>query len=296
MATNKAMRLGSAMLVLALITTCAIATTFAKYTTSATGNDTARVAYWGWTNTSGYLSSSADLNLFATSYAKDDTSATSGNTVSSSNSQNVVAPGTEGKVDVTFAYTAYAANTKDASDGVSAPEVAYNFTVETVAKGIDDTSAVDVASKLDADPNFFWTLDKTVDGGTKSAVGEYQTLKDLMSAIAALSGGTATDTYSTDGKVTATQEYAPGTLPSAFVSDGKNVTYTIGWVWYFDENSTTTTTYADDSTRTNTTSASDTDTGDTYLGNGGTYAAAATTSADLSDLKLTITVTATQID
>ena len=98
MATNKAMRLGSAMLVLALITTCAIATTFAKYTTSATGNDTARVAYWGWTNTSGYLSSSADLNLFATSYAKDDTTATSANTVLSSNSQNVVAPGTEGKV------------------------------------------------------------------------------------------------------------------------------------------------------------------------------------------------------
>ena len=223
---------------------------------------------------------SADLNLFATSYAKDDTSATSANTVSSSNNQNVVALGTEGKVDVTFAYTAYAANTKDASDGVSAPEVAYNFTVETVAKGIDDTSAVDVASKLDADPNFFWTLDKTVDGGTKSAVGEYQTLKDLMSAIAALSGGTATDTYSTDGKVTATQEYAPGTLPSAFVSDGKNVTYTIGWVWYFDENSTTKTVYDGGSNRT--TTATDTDTGDTYLGNGGTYTAATATGTKTS--------------
>ena len=292
------MRLGSAMLVLALITTCAIATTFAKYTTSATGNDTARVAYWGWTNTSGYLSSSADLNLFATSYAKDDTSATSTNTVSSSNDQNVVAPGTEGKVDVTFAYTAYDDTTSkyDASSKITAPEVAYNFTVETVATGIDGTSAVDVASKLDADPNFFWTLDKTVAGGTKSAVGEYNTLKELMSAIAGLSGETATDTYSTDGKVTATQEYAAGALPEAFVSDGKNVTYTIGWVWYFDKDSTTETTYADNSTRTNTTSVSDTDTGDTYLGNGGTYDAATASSTGLSDLKLTITVTATQID
>ena len=65
-------------------------------------------------------------------------------------------------------------------------------------------------------------------------------------------------------------------------------------MWYFDENSTTETTYADNSTRTNTTSVSDTDTGDTYLGNGGTYDAATASSTGLSDLKLTITVTATE--
>ena len=61
-------------------------------------------------------------------------------------------------------------------------------------------------------------------------------------------------------------------------------------MWYFDKDSTTKTTYADNSTRTNTTSVSDTDTGDTYLGNGGTYDAATASSTDLSDLKLTITL------
>ena len=47
MKKNKFMRLASVMLMLCLITTCAISGTFAKYTTSATATDTARVAKWG---------------------------------------------------------------------------------------------------------------------------------------------------------------------------------------------------------------------------------------------------------
>lgn len=34
-----------------LMTTCAISSTFAKYTTSASGTDSARVAKWGFTPT-----------------------------------------------------------------------------------------------------------------------------------------------------------------------------------------------------------------------------------------------------
>ena len=103
MATNKAMRLGSVMLVLALLTTCAISATFAKYVTSATGNDSARVAYWGWTSDGNLAGDSTTLGLFAKTYAADDASATSDNTVVSSD--NVVAPGTKSSVDVTFKYT-----------------------------------------------------------------------------------------------------------------------------------------------------------------------------------------------
>ena len=47
MKKNKFMRLASVMLMLCLITTCAISGTFAKYTTSGTATDTARVAKWG---------------------------------------------------------------------------------------------------------------------------------------------------------------------------------------------------------------------------------------------------------
>ncbi|MBQ9704394.1 MAG: hypothetical protein IJV68_07640 [Clostridia bacterium] len=49
MKKNKFLRLASVMLMLCLITTCAISGTFAKYTTSGTATDTARVAAWGVT-------------------------------------------------------------------------------------------------------------------------------------------------------------------------------------------------------------------------------------------------------
>lgn len=49
MEKNRMMRLASALLILTLLTTCMISGTFAKYTTQATGEDTARVAKWGVT-------------------------------------------------------------------------------------------------------------------------------------------------------------------------------------------------------------------------------------------------------
>ena len=47
MKKNKFLRLASLMLMLCLITTCAISGTFAKYTTSVTSTDAAKVAKWG---------------------------------------------------------------------------------------------------------------------------------------------------------------------------------------------------------------------------------------------------------
>ncbi|MBR4419723.1 MAG: hypothetical protein IKT32_02475 [Clostridia bacterium] len=47
MKKNRMLKLASAMVILCLITTCAISTTFAKYTTGGSVNDAARVAKWG---------------------------------------------------------------------------------------------------------------------------------------------------------------------------------------------------------------------------------------------------------
>jgi len=47
MKKNVMMRVASALLVAVLMTTCAISGTFAKYTTSKTDSDSARVAKWG---------------------------------------------------------------------------------------------------------------------------------------------------------------------------------------------------------------------------------------------------------
>jgi len=81
MKKNKMMRLASGLLIAVLLTTCAIAGTFAKYTTSATGSDSARVAKWGVTIT-------ANGETFKTNY--DNTA------ISAVVEEDIVAPGTSG--------------------------------------------------------------------------------------------------------------------------------------------------------------------------------------------------------
>ena len=83
MKKNVMMRVASALLVAVLMTTCAISGTFAKYTTSATGSDSARVAKWG------VVVTAAGNEAFLYNYE-------SGDVVSAVTEQDVVAPGTEG--------------------------------------------------------------------------------------------------------------------------------------------------------------------------------------------------------
>lgn len=100
MKKNKMMRMASALLVATLLSTSVIAGTFAKYTTTNSGTDTARVAKWG-------VQITANGSTFATSYGKKDASgeiSTTTNSVLSSTKdsteanviKNVVAPGTSG--------------------------------------------------------------------------------------------------------------------------------------------------------------------------------------------------------
>lgn len=158
MKKNKIMRLASALLVLTLMTTCAISSTFAKYTTSTTGGDKARVAKWGFTDTA---NSQITLNdLFKTAYDKNVTG-----------KADVIAPGTTNSADFKFAY-----NTTD--NGATAPEVAYTFTVST--------DGSNCAEAIKNNPNIQWKLD----------TGEWGTWDDMIAAIKALSGDeTGTKTY-----------------------------------------------------------------------------------------------------
>ena len=91
MEKNRMMRLASALLILTLLTTCMISGTFAKYTTQATGEDTARVAKWG-------VTVNVISDLFADAY-KDTSVEYNGTTATvkaSAENQNIVAPGTTG--------------------------------------------------------------------------------------------------------------------------------------------------------------------------------------------------------
>lgn len=93
MKKNWTMRVGALMLVLTLITSCFVGGTFAKYVTSGTATDSARVAKFG-------VTVKATNEAFHKTYAKDDTTFTGTNTVESE--VNVVAPGTKGNM-VAFA-------------------------------------------------------------------------------------------------------------------------------------------------------------------------------------------------
>ena len=82
MKKNNTMRVAAGLAVAALLSTCLVSGTFAKYTTTANAHDEARVAKFGVT-----ISPEAYEGIFAKAYD---------GTVVSSNTEDVVAPGTKG--------------------------------------------------------------------------------------------------------------------------------------------------------------------------------------------------------
>lgn len=90
MKKNKMMRIAAVLLVVTLLSTCAISGTFAKYVAKADFEDSARVAKWG-------IKIETSSSLFSDTYAAEDADyITAGGTVSvdSANEDKVVAPGT----------------------------------------------------------------------------------------------------------------------------------------------------------------------------------------------------------
>lgn len=185
MKKNKMMRAASALMVATLLTTSVISGTFAKYTTSANTQDSARVAVWGFQPTTINIS-----NLFKNAY---DSTVKSGDEYH----YDVIAPGTTGSAEFGFTY----------EGSVSAPEVAYTFSV--------DTAGSRCADFIKDNTNILWQLD---DG----AFGDWQTLLNKIEALSGDPSGTKT--------------YDPGKLPVEFDSPTKK--HTVTWKWIFDEGAT----------------------------------------------------------
>lgn len=122
MKKNKAMRLASILLVVTLLTTCAISGTFAKYVTTDSATDTARVAKWG-------IVISGSGSLFGKNYETGATSVPSANTtatalsVMSSDASKLVAPGTKSDKGLSLSIS-------------GTPEVRTEVAVEVNAKDI----------------------------------------------------------------------------------------------------------------------------------------------------------------
>jgi len=151
MKKNRMMRLASVLLVLTLLSTSVISGTFAKYTTSASGSDSARVAYWGFDD-DGVIEIN-DLFLTAYDTDKDDKSVMS--------ATKVIAPGTKNQVTFTFNY--------DEAGGSSTPEVDYMFEVST--------NGSNCAADIQSNTNIVWTLD-----------GEQMTWNELIYKLECMDG------------------------------------------------------------------------------------------------------------
>ena len=111
---NKMMRIASVLMVAVILSVCAVSGSFAKYVTTESGTDTARVAKWG-------VTIEAEAGLFADKYDTTDTATYTGPysvqagaaasadageanpnegsaTVEGSTTEKVVAPGTSGSL------------------------------------------------------------------------------------------------------------------------------------------------------------------------------------------------------
>ena len=91
MKKNIAMRVAAFLFILTMITTCAFATTFAKYTTKGEAEDSARVAKWGVT-----VVVKNDGGSFQTEYDVNETEKTVASAVVGGSRDKLVAPGTSG--------------------------------------------------------------------------------------------------------------------------------------------------------------------------------------------------------
>ena len=123
MKKNKMMRLASMLLVVTLLSTCIISGTFAKYVTTDSASDTARVAKWGMTVSAGGSLFAENYYPFSTEETSNQISAVAKYSADSSNGENIVAPGTKNDVGVTLSVK-------------GTPEVASVTTVEI--EDIDD--------------------------------------------------------------------------------------------------------------------------------------------------------------
>lgn len=257
MKKNKFLKVAGAVFTMCLITTCAIGTTFAKYTTGSSASDTARVAKWG-------VEVSASGTMFGTAY--QDTIVSDGKTEATVQSNhnisyaaNVVAPGTmnntgiqikvEGQPEVEF--TVKAEVTTAASD-ISLNKGTYGVMVK--AEGVNYATnfagekiyyydgAKYVAATLtyyEANPTatyykltdkatvntekylpIVWDAKVTVDGTPYTAT--FDTLEESLAAL--VNGINDYDGTTTVGYA----QYDPNTSVS--------LVYHLTWAWAFDGN------------------------------------------------------------
>ena len=192
------------MFALVLITSCLTGGTFAKYVTGAEGTGTARVAKFGVTITAD------DSTMFKTTYETDDTAANAAgitNSVESSNSDRLVAPGTSENGTAAFSVK-------------GTPEVAVN-----VAVSLDADSLKEVFLKKGT------YADYTGAGESFTLDEDYYPVKFTLTknGEAVVTDGKLADVNAKLAEVS--KDYAPNTDLSQQLGE-----YSLSWKWDFNGN------------------------------------------------------------
>ncbi len=198
MKKNYMMRTASGLLIAVMLTSSIISGTLAKYTTSGSSTDSARVAHFGVT-----VSGSGD-SAFATEYNTDNGtpySYTGTLSVKSSTADKVIAPGTTGNL---------------AAISVSGtPEVAVAVTY-SADLDLGDNWLID--NNLDGTPETFYCPIVITVGNTEYYGRDFTSASDFEDAVeGAISGSVAT--------------YEPGATISA-------ATQAITWAWPYELDTT----------------------------------------------------------
>lgn len=202
---NVLMRSAGLLLVLVLVTSCFVGSTFAKYTVSNAGYDTARVAKFG-------VNIVANGTMFAKEYETHDqnTKAAIANSVVSTD--KVVAPGTSGEmVRMTISGT---------------PEVAVQVTYAATVTLSDNWKDKDghfycpLQIKIPYNDPDLGQVTATIDGhGYNSAEALKQAIESQINSFSA--------------------KYAAGTDLSTITADGSLLAPSVSWEWSYhdtDEN------------------------------------------------------------
>ena len=160
MKKNRLFVLGLVTVFVALVSLTFVSSTWAKYTTTAAGSDSARVAYWGFKEDD--MNAALDIeDLFRSAYGTDVEAAV-----------DVIAPGTTNEVTFKLAYTGGAG---------SKPEVDYTYTITALAES-------SIAPEIESNKQIIWSLD----GVPFNHTAEKSSWKQLLEAIEALDGTAGT--------------------------------------------------------------------------------------------------------
>lgn len=206
MKKNRCLKIASGLLLLVLVTTCAIGTTLAKYTTGGDAQDSARVAKWGVK-----LEMEGDT-MFSNEYKMDDDTITVKSTsVAEGNSDRIVAPGT-------------------ASNSATAARFSISGTPEV---------AVKIEVELTVNNEIFLKegeyTDPTVAGVTFNLEGDYYPVVFTLKQVADATGELTESVIIKKGNLAAIQDFLDDYSSKTYKPNTNlDATFELSWAWAFD--------------------------------------------------------------